>query len=137
MKKELDEKLVAKYPLIFADRNGDMTKTLMCWGFECGDGWYWLIDNLCSCIQGYIDNNGHLNIPQVVAVQVKEKFGTLRFYYGGGDEYIGGKVSFAEWLSGSICENCGSVEGKINTEGYWVSCLCDACRADSKKTIEA
>ena len=50
MKKELDEALCAKYPLIFADRNKPMTETAMCWGFECGDGWYNLIDVLCGML---------------------------------------------------------------------------------------
>ena len=48
MRKDLDEALCAKYPLIFQDRNADMRTTAMCWGFECGDGWYNLIDVLCS-----------------------------------------------------------------------------------------
>ena len=48
MRKELDEALCAKYPLIFRDRNGDMQHTAMCWGFSCGDGWYTIIDTLCA-----------------------------------------------------------------------------------------
>lgn len=48
MRKELDEALCAKYPLIFGDRNKPMTETAMCWGFCCGDGWYNLIDTLCA-----------------------------------------------------------------------------------------
>lgn len=50
MRKELDEALCAKYPLIFKDRNAPMTHTAMCWGFECGDGWYNLIDVLCGML---------------------------------------------------------------------------------------
>ena len=57
MKDELDDKLVEKYPKIFKDRHADMRTTCMCWGMETGDGWYWLIDNLCSTIQSYTDNN--------------------------------------------------------------------------------
>jgi hypothetical protein len=48
MKRELDEALCAKYPLIFKDRNADMRTTAMCWGLECGDGWYNIIDILCG-----------------------------------------------------------------------------------------
>ena len=48
MRKELDEALCAKYPLIFRDRNENMQNTAMCWGFECGDGWYNIIDILCG-----------------------------------------------------------------------------------------
>jgi hypothetical protein len=50
MKRELDEALCAKYPLIFKDRNADMRTTAMCWGLECGDGWYNIIDVLCSLL---------------------------------------------------------------------------------------
>lgn len=53
-------------------------------GFECDDGWFDIIDVLCERIQFLIDHNDR---PQVVAQQVKEKFGTLRFCgFGGGDD---------------------------------------------------
>jgi hypothetical protein len=112
MKQELDEQLCAKYPKIFKDRHGDMKETLMCWGFECGDGWYNIIDQLCANIQHHIDwkqeqkekyGRGE-GCSQVVAVQVKEKFGTLRFYYDGGDDTIGGMVRMAESMSAVTCE---------------------------------
>jgi hypothetical protein len=40
MRDELDKKLVETYPELYANRFGDMKETLMCWGFDCGDGWY-------------------------------------------------------------------------------------------------
>lgn len=139
MKKELDELLCQKYPKIFADRNKPMTETAMCWGFDCDDGWFNILDKLCDNIQHYIDwrirqrevllkSNQHtLKIPdevkQVVADQVKEKFGTLSFYYSGGDDYIRGLVSMAESMSGVTCEECGK-PGKRNGKG-WIRTLCD------------
>lgn len=120
MSPELDDKLVQKYPKIFADRHGSPQSTAMCWGFECDDGWYWLIDNMCNHIQKYIDLN---KVPQVIATQVKQKFGTLRFYYTGGDEKIHGIVSHTEWLSGTICEECGTHEHVGTTIGWNVT-LC-------------
>jgi hypothetical protein len=48
MRKELDEALCARYPLIFRDRNASMTETAMCWGICTGDGWYNIIDVLCG-----------------------------------------------------------------------------------------
>jgi hypothetical protein len=126
MKKEYDEYLVKKYPKIFADRYGDMKTTAMCWGFECGSGWFHLIDNLCDSIQNYIDLNPHLEIPQVVATQVKEKFGGLSFYYNGGDRLIEGMVWLASTQSYHICEKCGSTENLGQTEG-WISVLCETC----------
>lgn len=50
MRKELDEELCRKYPLIFADRNKPMNETAMCWGFDCGDGWFNIIDVLCGML---------------------------------------------------------------------------------------
>jgi hypothetical protein len=50
MKRELDEALCAKYPLIFKDRHENMQHTAMCWGLECGDGWYNIIDVLCGLL---------------------------------------------------------------------------------------
>lgn len=153
MNNELDKKLCEKYPLIFRDRNAPMHQTCMCWGFSCGDGWYNIIDILCSRIQGHINWveeqiewtkkwNDRVNDPdyiwtafvpreektipesveQVVAIQVKEKFGGLRFYYNGGDDYIRGVVDMAEEMSYRICEECGS-PGK-STKSGWIQTLC-------------
>ncbi len=128
MKKELDNLLVEKYPKIFKDRYGDKMSTCMCWGFDCGSGWFWLIDKLCERIQSHIDLNPHLNIEQVVATQVKEKYGGLRFYYTGGNNEICGMISFAEHLSYYICENCGTIENVSQNKEGWVFTLCDKCR---------
>lgn len=67
-------------------------------------------------------------IPQVILDQVKEKFGTLRFYYQGGDDYISGMVSLAESLTAVTCEECGST-GK-QRGGGWVRTLCDTHEAE-------
>jgi hypothetical protein len=64
---------------------------------------------------------------QVVATQVKEKFGTLRFYVAGGDDYVRGIIDLAEYLSGTVCETCGK-PGSVNESG-WLACRCEACRA--------
>lgn len=141
MKSELDTYLVEKYPKIFVDRYGDKLKTAMCWGFEHEDGWFWIIDNLCESIQSYIDNNNEYadedkKISQVIATQVKEKYGTLRFYYSGGDNYIDGMVSFAENLSANTCEFCGSMKNVGKTKG-WVSTICKDCYNNSKSNISS
>jgi hypothetical protein len=65
-------------------------------------------------------------VEQVVLQQVKEKFGTLRFYYTGGDSYIQGLVSMAESMSGVMCEECGS-PGKTEGPG-WIRTLCETHR---------
>jgi hypothetical protein len=61
--------------------------------------------------------------PQVIATQVKEKFGTLRFYYYGGDDYIRGLESMAASMSAVTCEECGN-PGRLLTQG-WHRTLCE------------
>jgi hypothetical protein len=158
MRKELDEALCAKYPLIFKDRNADMRTTAMCWGLECGDGWYNIIDVLCGLLtsdyrqaqsrydfikdkvdqpqwegskkiitQEQIDeakaklDEETLKVP--VAVQVKEKFGGLRFYVQAATDKHYQYISFAESMSYRTCESCGA-PGKTYTDG-WHRTLCD------------
>jgi hypothetical protein len=175
MKLELDKLLCEKYPKMMVNRNKDMTETCMCWGFDCGDGWFNILNQLMSQIQHHIDwkdkqrqwaidHNDMVTqcregifdlfeksmetvtnqeykekrlaeilekgfrevpktIPQVTLDQVKEKFGTLRFYYTGGDEYISGMVSLAESMTAVTCEECGN-PGKQHGGG-WVRTLCD------------
>lgn len=122
MSPELDAELCNKYPKIFVNRNQDPGESCMSWGFECGDGWYDLIDTLCFTIQNWIDYNPSKNISQVTADQVKEKFGTLRFYYTGGDELISGMVYLAENISGNTCEMCGQKGKRVG--GGWLTTLC-------------
>ena len=71
-------------------------------------------------------------IPQVVALQVKEKFGTLRFYFGGGDDEIYGMVSVAEQMSGSICEDCGTFSPEVGYTEGWIQVVCPACLVSSE-----
>jgi len=94
----------------------------MCFGFECGDGWYKIIDYLCHCIQSYVDSN---NKTQVEATQVKEKYGTLSFYISGGDDIVYGMIWMAEHLSSKTCERCGD-EGMIRGH-TWIFTMCDDC----------
>ena len=168
MRRELDETLCAKYPLIFKDRNADMRTTAMCWGLECGDGWYNIIDTLCGLLtyeyrsaknryehfievgvggvlygtkkvtQEDIDeaktklDEETLKVP--VAVQVKEKFGGLRFYVQAATDKHYQYISFAESMSYRTCEECGA-PGKTYTDG-WHMTLCDIHAAMSGKEEE-
>lgn len=59
---ELEKKLFEKYPKIFRQKDLPINCTAMCWGIDCGNGWYWLIDNLCGCIQNYLDSNPSIYI---------------------------------------------------------------------------
>jgi len=74
---------------------------------------------------------------QVVVDQVKEKFGTLRFYYSGGDDYVDGVVRMAEAISAVTCEECGS-PGEQRSDG-WIRTLCNThakSRVDYRRSID-
>lgn len=178
MTKELDEKLCAEFPLIFKNRHGDMRQTAMCWGFQCGDGWYSLIRHLCLRLtrklrmeqQSYdfyasmmpeqlasgpewiragaspdkqaarLAEIARLTALVPVASQVKEKFGTLRFYVEACTPEDGAIISEAEAMSAIVCEVCGMTAGtKTYTDG-WHQTLCPACataqdRMDDDETL--
>jgi len=125
MKQELDEQLCKSYPKMMVNRNLPMTETCMCWGFECGDGWFNILDQLMGEIQHHIDwkNKKEAVVAQVTLDQVKEKFGTLRFYYTGGDDYIRGMITMAEAMSGVTCEECGAPGQRSG--GGWITTLCE------------
>jgi hypothetical protein len=110
MSPDLTQKLLDKYPKLFS--NGQF------WGFECGDGWYDILDNLCGAIAEYTYNSDDLYVDQV-----KEKFGRLRFYLSKEDDVMHGMISMAEYMSGQICETCGN-RGETRG-GSWMVTLCD------------
>lgn len=121
MKKELQEKLFTKFPKLFRDKDEHMSKTCMCWGISTGNGWYNIIDALCTELTTYAGERG----LDVVATQVKEKFAGLRFNIVGGDEQVHKIISNYESMSYKICEQCGC-EGK-RRGGSWIHTMCDAC----------
>jgi hypothetical protein len=120
MKQDNEDYLKRVYPKIFPE---DF------WGVECNDGWFNIINMLCRNIQSHL--NWKKEIPQVVVTQVKEKFGSLRFYYDGGDEYVSGLVSMAEAMSEVTCEVCG--EPGETRQGGWHKVLCDIHHQEREK----
>ena len=106
--------------------NGD--KAGLIWYNSFGDDKYteptqWTLDRVAEEIERAEYRAVPEAVSQVVVSQVKEKFGSLRFYYSGGDEAIDGMVRIAEGMSGCTCEECGAV-GK-GRSGGWIRTLCD------------
>lgn len=145
MSPELDKKLCDAYPKLFRDRHGDPAKTCMVWGFDVGDGWYSLIESICKYLMADVnrlkarieaqyyseeDRNkfrqqlveAEKNIP--VVVQVKEKFGGLRFYVRGATENQFDYINFAENFSYRICEECGTTHDVMTYNCGWIKSLC-------------
>ena len=133
MNKELQNKLFSNYPDIFKQKDLDKTKTAMCWGIACGDGWYDLIDTLCENIQNRVNNVNRIKKEDeekliCEAVQVKEKFGGLCFYTYGGDDYIDGLISMAESMSYNVCSECSKPADRNKKNRGWIYTLCTECK---------
>ena len=142
MDQELENKLYEKYPQFFSNKDKGIQASCMAWGCECGNGWFDIISSLCWMIKQHEDNKQwrkkylEENDPEklkqepeyfpVKFDQVKEKYGTLRVYFSGGDEYVEGLVSMAEAVSAKTCEVCGN-KGKSN-RGGWITTLCEEHR---------
>jgi len=149
MNKKNTAYLFNMYPELFKHRD-NVRVSLMRFGFECGDGWFDLINNLCMKIEQWFNNNetndydenrnvigkstgvpGHFYVAQV-----KEKFGSLRFYVGAAPQAVHDMIHEAENKSYYICEHCGMFAGFPGEPGYksfyrdglsWVLTLCDDC----------
>lgn len=70
-----------RFPILFQDSKKDMTQTCMCWGIECPIGWYHILEQLCTLLEFYNMEFTKNHGIAIIADQVKEKYGTLRFYY--------------------------------------------------------
>ena len=122
MKPELEEKLFNKFGHLLGRGT-----TGGCAYIETGDGWYDLIDSLLSSIQSRVDSQRYLKESAeptaVVVTQIKEKWGGLRVYLDGGDDFIWGVVHAGETMSHKICEMCGNPA--VRRRSAWVMTLCD------------
>lgn len=61
-----------------------------------------------------------------VVLQVKEKFGGLRFYVSAATEEQYAIIHFVEGLSNYVCETCGATKNTFQTQG-WIKTTCKGC----------
>ena len=141
MEEQKFEELAKRHPDLF-QKSGDFE-------FSIGDGWYGIIDVLCGMISYRLENaksrlkyameNPDAKFTKPIAelekdvvaamdelpviTQVKEKFGTLRFYVHGGTSEMNNYIEFAEAMTGRVCEECGA-PGESRTGG-WIKVLCN------------
>lgn len=87
-----------------------------------GEGWSHLVEILWRVCQRY----------NISILQVKEKYGGLRFYVGGAPLFFHNLVSIIEDESFRVCEYCGE-EGKESVVWGWIQTTCEDCH---KKRLE-
>lgn len=121
MSPELQNQLYEKYP-----RQYNSIRKIY-----CSDGWYAIISKCCSVIDDYIEKNLEKGIDlQFEWVQQKSKFGGLRLYYNGGDDFISGVIYMAESISYDICCLCGN-KGELCQKNNWLETFCAKCRLEN------
>ena len=124
MNKKNTKKLFKKYPKLFAGKDEPIDQNLMSLGFDCGDGWYGIIDALAQELTA----NKSIDIR---AFQVKEKWGGLRFYVNSATDEQFAMIDLAEAFSYRVCEACGK-PGKLR-QGGWIVTLCEECNGKRKQ----
>lgn len=125
MRQDLDEALVRDFPNLYTDRNAPMSVTCMCWGFDVGDGWEPLVRELSAALEALIVKLPDGERENYRAMQVKEKFGGLRFYMTCSTDEMQALIDEAERKSYETCEACGQ-QGCVR-KGSWIRVRCDGC----------
>lgn len=110
--------------------NAKRLKTKGWYGCIAPDGWKDIVLETDAML-AHID-------PDYEIHQIKEKYGTLRYYYGSNIEYgsiqdkiMQAIVRAAEARSATICEVCGKW-GETDWESSWVRTLCDEHNGEQK-----
>ena len=134
------EEFMGRFPILFQDNKKSMQETCMCWGIDCPIGWWHILEQLCTYLEFHNQQFSKEYGIAVVADQVKEKFGTLRFYFSIAfvDKETGLKVGpddendeTTSEMTEETCADCGvplTKDNKVETEG-WITFLCDECNA--------
>ena len=126
------EKLTEKYPLVFEHMSTGAYSSIP-------DGWYDLLDKTCAKINVVLEEcykthpPDELGLSAFIVEQIKEKFGTLRFYFSFNTqnkkafEEITNIVDGAELDSHEICEVTGKL-GELCVDGHWFKTLSEEVR---------
>lgn len=124
--------LVTAYADLFDPAPGDPPWAQ---GWPCvGDGWRDLLERACARIRTAIDTHG----GSFRACQVKEKYGTLRFYFDGAlppaaEALVEDAIDLADARSACTCEICGEA-GSLYGPG-WLTTRC-AQHAEGRRPEE-
>jgi hypothetical protein len=114
-------KLVERWPSWF-NIHGDVRHTLMRFGFQHGDGWFDLLWRLCEDLEPLVAQAEKQTGKSFEVLQVKEKFGGLRFYVSQKTDAIRQRINAAGLESIHTCEVCG--QPGVRRGGGWMT-LCE------------
>lgn len=104
----------------FKERWPSMFEDVYC-GFDLPKGWFDIVWKLCLSLEHYYPNSN------IKVAQVKEKFGSLRFYFDSDDDdkKLLSLVAKYEFATSLVCQECGTTVGVEKTPGYWIGYYCE------------
>jgi hypothetical protein len=112
---------------------GDIRETLMPLGFQHGDGWFDLIWRLCERLEPVVTAAQAETGRPFQVLQVKEKFGGLRFSPNYKNDAISALIEAAEIESFHTCEVCGQ---PVQRRGdSWLQTTCDEHLAVGREAV--
>lgn len=115
MRKENRDLLLAAGTTVFG--GGQVQR----WGVDCSNGWLGLLLELVN----KLESRQSTKTNKLQVVQIKEKFGTLRFYVENSTAEDDLDIKVAEEMSSHTCEECGE-PGKLKNDG-WMRTMCEPC----------
>jgi hypothetical protein len=121
-------RLKARFPLVFRKLHPDRYQRGTALGertIECGPGWYALVARLAGTLEAQLQRQPPKQRRQMYCVQVKEKFGGLRFYMSAKTSSMDAAIRRAVAKSFRVCEDCGR-GGTLRDRRGWYATLCDA-----------
>jgi hypothetical protein len=122
MKKELEQKLVQRWPSWF-NVTGDQRETRMADGFAHGEGWFNIVWRQCKDLEPLVAEAEKATGRPFEALQVKQKFGGLRVYVNHPTDTIRKRIETAQLESLRTCEVCGKSGNR--REGDRIRTVCD------------
>ncbi|KAK5945391.1 hypothetical protein PMZ80_002596 [Knufia obscura] len=138
MREGLTQRLYRDFADLYRQHALPDSESLMCYGFECGDGWYDVLYEMSTKIKAAVDAEEDVEPREVAVSQVKEKLGGLRVYMSGNKVDVDGvrqALEDASRRAASTCERCGS-EGSLKKNHGWLMTLCGECEETRKANSE-
>lgn len=157
MKPELESQIYDASPVFFGEKDLDMTQTCMCWGIECGDGWFKPVLEFAKGVKVLNDILAPLGFA-VICSQMKSKWADFTCYwnikpvesesssreldekdqnlidtvYHMMDSLVGQTV-FECSRTCEICGERGVLDGDVITCGSWLTVKCHKCAQERQR----
>ena len=129
MRAELNNRLIEQFPNLFS-------RSVY---VECGDGWYELLHDCCTAINKEVEQlrltDDEFDGSVFSVTQIKEKYGTLRFYMGPTNENMDKAITEAERLSAVTCEKCGKLGASLRGRSWLYTSCSECCRPEDVSLI--